>query len=915
MIQPNIIRGGTAIPFNYNLFLMKGRKHSQGGIDVGKDLEVEGGEVMQTSPNEVRVFSAQKFLGGESPANLVLKGANPNAVFAMQEQYKQMNGINDDGTKKKAKNGLVKRFLNWIGIGNNNSPVKENNKQKAVEGTVKDADGNVIPANVLKQIHNMYITNTLDAINEENIRRARSKTTTNYITTSNVFGEKKVISMLNDAKKKIRELEGRNDLTNQQKDELKRAKSTLNDIKSTDQEVWNCINNLREVFPTEFPTGTETFQNGDDKTQGYKALGYTEIPDDERRIGDLAMWVYNGGVRDQRARHAMMYNGVDENGINRYNSSRGEKGDQHWRINHDFPKIVYDENGNSRDVRFFRFTGTPSDSITWKNEADRLLQLGELSYSTDENGNVIEVQGDTVKPKYPGGLGKGNGVYGGNRTSQLAVEAVANNNVGNNNTEFKGNKKQPKVVKKESAKAEQPKVEPQKTDSITKQEVKPVVKDTNITQVPTDTIQIKPIEQESTKVDSTKVDSTEVKPIERISKNKNVVKALTNYFRYSFKNGGKLNTINDNSLIKNKNNMNNKQYNAQVLGYVPSTGRQIFASGGRKRALMGKIGETYENIFKLPTLDFKKVEDEKFNDLVKNSGIKGLDIDVSKFSPLNLTEDPFIYKSNGKAILRKPVLGSDGNIYNSFADMPRNVHPSLTSTNLLNNDNNVTDDNKPIKRKSIKEKLIDKYGPQSAGYFLGNGILHGVSALTGLAGASANAISNAHYLNKMKSIVDSIKSYDIPITKLKTFYNINPQLSEVERKLGLTTRDIDANTASSQVALARKRNARYNASAEKNKLYAQKENIETQLINQDLLQQGQTIAKNIQNRQNVEHQKAMLNMQLLDKRSENETKMLETYAAILNQFANNGGNAIYNWLRYKAALAGNPNSVEAMSHV
>ena len=149
----------------------------------------------------------------------------------------------------------------------------------------------------------------------------------------------------------------------------------------------------------------------------------------------------------------------------------------------------------------------------------------------------------------------------------------------------------------------------------------------------------------------------------------------------------------------------------------------------------------------------------------------------------------------------------------------------------------------------------------------------------------------------------------------KTFYNINPQLAEVERKLGLTTRDIDANTASSQVALARKRNARYNASAEKNKLYAQKENIETQLINQDLLQQGETIAKNIQNKQNVEHQKAMLNMQLLDKRSENETKMLETYAGIMNQFANAGGSAIYNWLRYKAALAGNPNSVEAMSHV
>ena len=282
---------------------------------------------------------------------------------------------------------------------------------------------------------------------------------------------------------------------------------------------------------------------------------------------------------------------------------------------------------------------------------------------------------------------------------------------------------------------------------------------------------------------------------------------------------------NNGNFIRNKKQyggMNNKQYNARVLGYIPSTGGQ-YQSNNRKRAL----------------------------------------------------------------------LGTDGKWYKSEEDMPIGI----------------------TKRKSLKDKLTDIYGPQGARYFLGNGILHGVSALTGLAGASANAISNAHYLNKMKSIVDSIKSYDIPITKLKTFYNINPQLSEVERKLGLTTRDIDANTASSQVALARKRNARYNASAEKNKLYAQKENIETQLINQDLLQQGETMARNIQNMQNVEHQKAMLNMQLLDKRSENETKMLETYAGILNQFANNGSNAIYNWLRYKAALAGNPNSVKAMENI
>lgn len=123
MIYPNIIRGGNAIPIGDNLFLMKGRKHKNGGIDVGKDLEVEGNEVMQISPNEIRVFSAQKFLGGVSPSELILAGANPNQVFAAQEQYKQIHGINDDGTKKKAKWGIFERLFGSK-KDNTQSPVK-----------------------------------------------------------------------------------------------------------------------------------------------------------------------------------------------------------------------------------------------------------------------------------------------------------------------------------------------------------------------------------------------------------------------------------------------------------------------------------------------------------------------------------------------------------------------------------------------------------------------------------------------------------------------------------------------------------------------------------------------------------------------------------------------------------------------
>lgn len=102
---PNIVAGGIAQPLGNNFFYMNGRKHSQGGIDIGPSdktgIEVEGGEVVETNGNELKVYSAQPILNGASPAQLVMGGANPNKVFKAQEDFKDRNRINDDGTKYK----------------------------------------------------------------------------------------------------------------------------------------------------------------------------------------------------------------------------------------------------------------------------------------------------------------------------------------------------------------------------------------------------------------------------------------------------------------------------------------------------------------------------------------------------------------------------------------------------------------------------------------------------------------------------------------------------------------------------------------------------------------------------------------------------------------------------------------------
>lgn len=119
---PNVVAGGIAQPLGNNFFYMNGRKHSQGGIDIGPSdktgIEVEGGEVVETNGDELKVYSAQPILNGISPAKLVMGGANPNKVFKAQEDFKDRNGINDDGSKatygkEKENEGLFTKIDNY----------------------------------------------------------------------------------------------------------------------------------------------------------------------------------------------------------------------------------------------------------------------------------------------------------------------------------------------------------------------------------------------------------------------------------------------------------------------------------------------------------------------------------------------------------------------------------------------------------------------------------------------------------------------------------------------------------------------------------------------------------------------------------------------------------------------------------
>ena len=116
-------------------------------------------------------------------------------------------------------------------------------------------------------------------------------------------------------------------------------------------------------------------------------------------------------------------------------------------------------------------------------------------------------------------------------------------------------------------------------------------------------------------------------------------------------------------------------------------------------------------------------------------------------------------------------------------------------------------------------------------------------------GLASNVISSfiGHGMNR--SMLNSLRYSSAPIpqraTKLKTRININPQLDRMRESLASYERAVDANTASSAVALARKQRARIANAFSTNELYGDKENRETALINQDRLNQQEVANRNI----------------------------------------------------------------------
>lgn len=168
---PNVVAGGIAQPLGNNFFYMNGRKHSQGGIDIGPSdktgIEVEDGEVVETNGNELKVYSAQPIINGVSPAKLIMGGANPNKVFKAQEDFKDRNGINDDGTKAKfGKEKHVAKSDNFTDY-QTIDKIPEDEVKAIYYNNVNNKLGKLLSKNYRKYVEKQFNKQYRKAINKE----------------------------------------------------------------------------------------------------------------------------------------------------------------------------------------------------------------------------------------------------------------------------------------------------------------------------------------------------------------------------------------------------------------------------------------------------------------------------------------------------------------------------------------------------------------------------------------------------------------------------------------------------------------------------------------------------------------------------------------------------------------------------
>lgn len=776
---PNVVAGGIAQPLGNNFFYMNGRKHSQGGIDIGPSdktgIEVEGGEVVETNGNELKVYSAQPILNGASPAQLVMGGANPNKVFKAQEDFKDRNRINDDGTK--AKYGKEK----YVAKSDNTriTPIMESPRNSGI-----------------KQGDFIYYPETYRIANNT-LEKVPARKEVNMTPLEQVNPEFDIL------------LGGAGVLRGVDK-ATKVAMALDKNISRTSQKAI---------------------------TKGRDALGYYSISPNIRynlsvNNGRKALGVkstYNPSTHNVRK---YVYNILEKKGIDVDNPGIGVTfGDKNFKV------VNYNNDIFGNDV-IYQIPEQEVKDMYYKNINNRLGKLISNNYR-----KYIEKQFDKL--------------YNKDINRELKKSKRISNNELKEYIESKGihpeNKKYNVITSEGLSKTSRNKGNPYQhfifTGDVGKQGLEVIdVKDVN----------------------------SEV--LKDISNTRNHIGKYTKgYSRKSRKLGGKNMIISINGNVKNGlihspsstgglrdkfavggNRINRHgrtwEYDEQNGYYVPITNRTInrtsiypINKSARGETIVGSDytfrngrwskNNTTNNNTNKSNIDngdrrpqyYAERRLPLFEDgagitsgLVRAGWSHGNNRGIST----NNTNIPSLSetKSNGKT-----PRGGRSKSSQSTQSIPTKTLPTAVYNRNLPKVEASIPTTLPVSTSTPAKGTTSSDG-KGQGKFKNLTTADWIGLGSNVAGSLASYFASRRAINKMRGPGQPTL---ISANKLKTKYNINPQLDRIREDKFEAYRDIDSNTASSRVSLARKQRVRNAAGQAANELYGNKENIETNLINQD----------------------------------------------------------------------------------
>lgn len=706
---PNVVAGGIAQPLGNNFFYMNGRKHSQGGIDIGPSdktgIEVEGGEVVETNGNELKVYSAQPILNGTSPAQLVMGGVNPNKVFKAQEDFKDRNGINDDGTK--AKYGKE----NYVAKSDNTrvAPIMESPRNSGI----KQGDFIYYPETY------RIVNNTLEKV------PARKEVNMTPLEQVNpefdiLLSAAGVLRGIDKATKVAMALDKNISRTSQKA--ITKGRDALGYYSISPNIRYNLsVNNGRKALGVK-PTKRLEAPRKQLTSNTSKYKDFVNVSDIDGKVIDIPDTLQTN-IDDTRAfpKTFNKWNVTSE----RLSKTSRNKGNpyQHFIFTGDVGKqgleVIDVKDVNSEVLKDISNTRNHIGKYT-KGYSRKSRKFGGKNMIISINGNVKN--GLIHSPSSTGGL-----------RDKFAVGGKRINRHG-------------------------------RTWEYDEQ---------NGYYVP---------------ITNRTINRTSIYPINKSARGETIVGS-----DYTFRNGrwSKNNTINNNvNTNTNKSNIDNGNRRPQ---YYAKRRLPLFEDGAGITSGLVRAGWSHGND-------------------------KGISTNNTNIPSLSAT------KSSGKT-----PRGGRSKSSQSTQSVPTKTPPTAVYNRNLPKVEASIPTTLPVST-STPAKGTTSYDGKGQGKFKNLTTADWIGLGSNVAGSLASYFASRRAINKMRGPGQPTL---ISANKLKTKYNINPQLDRIREDKFEAYRDIDSNTASSRVSLARKQRVRNAAGQAVNELYGNKENIETNLINQD----------------------------------------------------------------------------------